>query len=72
MTSVHSKASDEMKELQESVASALLGFKSLQSYLAEPTMQVCVRVCVSVRVRVRSPSRFFFSQFVLMASPRSC
>ena len=68
MTSVHSKASDEMKELQESVASALLVFKSLQSYLAEPTMQVCVRVCV----RVRSPSRFFFSQFVLMASPRSC
>ena len=70
MTSVHSKASDEMKELQESVASALLGFKSLQSYLAEPTMQVRVRVRVCVRVR--SPSRFFFSQFVLMASPRSC
>jgi hypothetical protein len=40
MTSVHSKASDEMKELQDSVAAALLGFKSLQSYLAEPTMQV--------------------------------
>lgn len=51
MTSVHSKASDEMKELQESVASALLGFKSLQSYLAEPTMQVRLRVEVCVCVR---------------------
>jgi hypothetical protein len=40
MTNVHRKASDEMKELQESVAAALIGFKSLQSYLAEPSMQV--------------------------------
>jgi hypothetical protein len=28
-----------MKELQESVAAALTGFKSLQAYLAEPLMQ---------------------------------
>lgn len=39
MTNVHRKASEEMKELQESVALALTGFKSLQSYLAEPLMQ---------------------------------
>ena len=39
MTNVHRKASDEMKELQESVAAALTGFKSLQAYLAEPLMQ---------------------------------
>ncbi len=40
MTNVHSKASEEMKELQQSVATALTGFKSLQAYLAEPLMQV--------------------------------
>jgi hypothetical protein len=40
MTNVHKKASEEMKELQESVTAALMGFKSLQTYLAEPSMQV--------------------------------
>ncbi len=40
MTNVHKKASEEMKELQESVTAALMGFKSLQTYLAEPLMQV--------------------------------
>ena len=47
MTNVYNKASGEMKELQESVAAALIGFKSLQTYLAEPSMQVAS--CVTVR-----------------------
>jgi hypothetical protein len=42
MTNVHRKASEEMRELQESTTSALSSFKSLQAYLAEPCMQASI------------------------------
>lgn len=35
-----------MKELQESMTAALSGFKSLQSYLAEPSMQASIHACL--------------------------
>jgi len=61
MTNVHRQASQEMKELQESMTAALSGFKSLQSYLAEPSMQASTHACL-----------LFVCFFHASASLRSC